>query len=346
MLKAVSIAVSILLAGLAYCFAPPGPLGASAQSSVSATYGVANPSATWTMTTSSVVVGSTTYQIFAPSNYAALGFSSPIIAWGNGTNAAPTSSYYSDLMSQLVSWGFTVIAPDLNNTGSGTEIVQGAQYLVAQDTTQGSQFYGHLNTSEVASVGHSQGATGAMRAAEQAPSLFKTAMTFSLPWNGQGPANTGWSNNWWWPHGWAGTNSDCATWQDCWVSPGDVTHPTFLISTRGSNDATIAPPRVEQCYFQELQAPSAHGLIKYSPANSTTSADHNSIQDSGSPTGFYGYATAWLMYQLRGDSFAAEAFTGSQPQLNSDPNWAGSAVTGASTNPTPETCDYTVPGAS
>jgi hypothetical protein len=58
-------------------------------------------------------------------------------------------------------------------------------------------------------------------------------------------------------------------------------------------------------------------------------ADHTSIQDTadgGNPGGFFGYATAWLEYQLRGDATAAGAFTGPHPELLSNINWPGSAI--------------------
>ena len=58
-------------------------------------------------------------------------------------------------------------------------------------------------------------------------------------------------------------------------------------------------------------------------------ADHTSIQDTadgGNPGGFFGYATAWLEYQLRGNATAAGAFSGPHPELLSNINWPGSAV--------------------
>jgi hypothetical protein len=36
-----------------------------------------------------------------------------------------------------------------------------------------------------------------------------------------------------------------------------------------------------------------------------------------------GYPTAWLEYQLRGDTTAARAFTGAHPELLSNTTWPG-----------------------
>ena len=69
------------------------------------------------------------------------GFHHPIVTWGNGTGAVP-SQY----------------------TGSGQEMLDGVRYLTAQNASATSPLYNKLNTSRVASVGHSQGAFGALNA--------------------------------------------------------------------------------------------------------------------------------------------------------------------------------------
>jgi hypothetical protein len=58
----------------------------------------------------------------------------------------------------------------------------------------------------------------------------------------------------------------------------------------------------------------AHGIILSSDGTPT---DHTSIEScpTGNPGGLFGYATAWLEYQLRGNPIAAAAFTGPHPEL-------------------------------
>ena len=162
-------------------FTPPGPYATT----------------TGTVTGAS---GTAIYDLFYPSNYAALGFKSPIITWGNGTGSAPGK--YSVFLSHLASYGFTIIASTLPNTGSGNEIDAAAHYLVAQDTVASSVFHGHLDVDEVAAVGQSQGATGAIRAATNDAALIKTVLTFSLP-----------------NSSWAAPNPDCPTAADCTAQP-------------------------------------------------------------------------------------------------------------------------------
>jgi hypothetical protein len=247
------------------------------------------------------------YDVFRPGDYAALGFKSPIVTWGNGTGGSPAK--VSAFLSHLASYGFTVIASTLPNTGSGNEIDAAAHYLVAQNGVAASVFHGHLNVSEVAAVGTSQGATGAVRAGTNDPALIKTVMTFSLP-----------------STVWAGPNPDCPTAADCTANPAALTRPVFFVSTHGFWDSIIASPATEKAFYLSTSVHAALGIILDSDGKP---ADHASIQnaaDGGNPGGFFGYATAWLEYQLRGNATAAGAFTGPHPELLSNTNWPGSAV--------------------
>jgi hypothetical protein len=268
-------------------FTPPGPYA----------------TATATVTNAS---GTAVYDLFYPGDYAAVGFQSPIVTWGNGTGGTPDQ--YSAFLLHLASYGFTVIASTLPNTGSGKEIDAAARYLVAQDSVPASIFHGHLNVNEVAAAGMSQGATGAVRATTNDPALIKTVMTFSEP----NPV-------------WSAPNPDCPTAADCTADPGALTRPVFFISTHGFWDAIIASPATEKAFFLSTSVHAALGIILNSGGKP---ADHTAIENppTGNPGGLLGYATAWLEYQLRGDVTAAGAFTGPHPELVSNPNWPGSAT--------------------
>jgi len=269
-------------------FTPPGPY-------ITTTGTVTNAS------------GTAIYDLFYPRDYAALGFKSPIVTWGNGTGGTP--AMVSVFLRHLASYGFTVIASTLPNTGSGREIDAAARYLVAQYSVPGSVFHGHLNVNEVAAVGVSQGATGAVRATTNDPALIKTVMTFSEP-----------------NSIWAASNPDCPTAADCTAHPAALTRPVFFISTHGFWDSIIASPATEKAFFLSTSVHAALGIILNSNGKP---ADHTSIENpalGGNPGGFLGYATAWLEYQLRGDVTAAGAFTGAHPELVSNTNWPGSAT--------------------
>ena len=262
---------------------------------VEAAYTPPGPYATTTSTVTDGA-GNAIYDLYYPQDYAALGFQSPIVTWGNGTGEIPPQ--YSTLLGHLASYGFSVIGTTSRETGSGVEIGDAAHYLVSQARTAGSVFYGNLDVTHVAAVGHSPGAGGATRAALNDPALIKTLITFSLP-------TIYWLNG---------------------PSIAQLTRPAFLSSTHGIFDSVIAPPVMERIFYDTLTAPAALGIILESDGKR---ADHASIVDTaygGNPAGELGYTTAWLAYQLRSDPTAAAAFTGAHPEMVSNANWPGSAV--------------------
>lgn len=269
---------------------------AAAADTIESEYNVPGPYATTTgIATDSLGNG---YDLYYPADYATLGFKSPILTWGNGTDATPAD--YSDLLTRLASWGFTIIASTLANTGSGIQVDDGAKYLVAQDGVPGSVFYQNLNTADVGAFGHSQGATGAVNAGTMDPSLYSTVLTFSLP-----------------AQVWSAANPDCPTAAACTPHPNELQCPTFLISTHGLLDSIIASPATETAYYNSIPVSASLGIV-------AEGTDHNSIQNSGDPGAFLGYVTAWFMYRMRGDTTAAGAFTGPDPELVTNANWPGS----------------------
>ncbi|CAO5162111.1 Alpha/beta hydrolase [Frankia sp. AiPs1] len=269
---------------------------------VEARYAPVGPAAVATQTVTDAA--GVEYAIYRPAHYTTLGFLSPIVTWGNGTDSTP--DMYSVLLGHLASYGFTVIAPMRPNVGSGAALAAAARYLLARNRTAGSVFRGRLDPGAIAAVGHSQGAGGAVRAAVNNPTLIDTVVTFSLP-------NTRW----------VGAGADCPTKSDCQYDPSRLTQPTFLISTHGLLDFVIASTSTEQAFYRQVRGHAALGLMENSAG---ARADHNTIQNSGGPYGFLGYVTAWLLAQLRADSTAAAAFGGSSPELVSNTNWPNSAV--------------------
>jgi pimeloyl-ACP methyl ester carboxylesterase len=258
-------------------------------------------------TTTQAVVdpdGTTHYQLFRPADYSTLGFLSPIVTWGVGTGGTPTQ--YSDLLDHLASYGFTVIAPDQHNTGSGDEIAAAARYLITQAQTAGSVFDGRLDVHRVAAAGHSQGAGGAVRAAVDNPALIDTVVTFSLP------SKT-----------WVAANADCPTKSDCMFDLTQLRQPAFLIGTHGVFDSVIASASTERDFYDQVPGRAVLGLIESSGGRV---ADHNSVQGDAGSRGFLGYVTAWLCAELRGDPVAATAFDGTRPELVGNANWPGSAT--------------------
>src|ERR1051326_2670785 len=109
----------------------------SASYPVQASFAAPGPYATTTGTVADAS-GHVIYDLFYPSNYGALSFKSPIVTWGNGTLGTPAR--VSTLLRHFASYGFTVIASTLGNTGSGHEIDDRGPSLGEQNTVTGSVF--------------------------------------------------------------------------------------------------------------------------------------------------------------------------------------------------------------
>lgn len=226
-------------------------------------------------------------QVFYPANLGAGGTRAPIITWGNGTSATP--SQYSGLLNQLASWGFVVVATTDQTTGTGSEMLAALNWMEAQDTTAGSPFQGKLDLTREGAIGHSQGAGGTVNATNGSGGRIDTAVTIALP-------------------------------AQIWVSPGDafsvasLSVPTFFLG--GANDILIAGPSTVTGYYNAKPGAAAKAVLK--------GADHNTIQGTGG--GFLGYITAWMRYQLSGDTTARAAFVGSPPELTTNTAWTNTAT--------------------
>lgn len=249
---------------------------------IEAHYSVAGP---WAISTGSYTDGSgNAYDLFYPTQLGANGFKHPILTWGNGTNAVP--GQYTGVLDQLASWGFVIIASTSEATGTGNEMLAGAQDMVSLNNNPSSIFYNKLNVSEVGALGHSQGAGGSVRATLNSGGLIKTDVPICLP-----------------AQIWISTPADA-------YNPAQLTVPVLFLG--GSNDWLIASPGTLQGYYNEV--PGAAALLVLN------GADHNTIQGSGGR--YLGYLTAWLMYQLQGDQYARGAFVGSPPEANTNTNWS------------------------
>ena len=82
----------------------------------------------------------------------------PVITWGNGTGAMPTS--YRGLLTLYASHGFIVIASNSTNVAQGTPapMLQGVTWVLEQDMTEGSMLFGKVDRDHIGATGHSQGA--------------------------------------------------------------------------------------------------------------------------------------------------------------------------------------------
>lgn len=278
--------IAALFTGLGTGFATPASAANALENQYKAT-------GTWAVTQASITDGAgNPYTVWYPTNLGAGGYDHPIITWGNGTNSPSTD--YQQILTHLASWGAVVISTNSMTTGYGTEMLAGANHLVAQNANASSVFYQKLDTAKVGSAGHSQGAAGAINAALDSGGLIKSVLTVSLP------------------------NED---WIDA-VHKFDLTQltvPIFFVS--GTYDWISNPAHN---LFHYNKAPSAaKGLIK--------TAGHSNIEDPeddmwGNPSMYKGYLNAWFLYTLSGNTTARGVFAGPTPELPTNTAWDHKAL--------------------
>ncbi|HEX6245017.1 MAG TPA: hypothetical protein VFZ61_29050 [Polyangiales bacterium] len=86
----------------------------------------------------------------------------PIVGWGNGTGVTGSGTY-AHFFRHAASWGIVTIVAHNSNAGSMPFIAGGIDYLLKENMTSGSEFFGKLST-RAGSAGHSQGGFAALTA--------------------------------------------------------------------------------------------------------------------------------------------------------------------------------------
>ena len=249
------------------------------------------------------------FDLYYPTNLGANGFMHPILTWGNGSFAVPVQ--YDYFLRHMASWGFVVIATEDQNTGPGQTILDAANFMVHANSDPASTFFHKLNVSQIGSVGHSQGAGGAINALLKSAGAIKTVLPIELP-----------ATMW------------CTLGPNCPDTSQLTSGAVFFID--GSADLPISPPTQTPATpgLQSIQAfynavPNSTPKVK----GTLLGPSHNDVQ--GQPDcshaafpcingvyGYLGYPTAWLMYQLQGDTFAHGAFVnGSGEMFAETKNW-------------------------
>ncbi|RXZ83732.1 alpha/beta hydrolase [Paenibacillaceae bacterium] len=222
------------------------------------------------------------YKIYYPRK---LDKPSAVIVWGNGTGALPDN--YDPLLTHLASWGFIVIDTFSKTTGTGKEILEAAEYMIAENSVKTSLFYKKINIGKIGSAGHSQGSTGVINAHTNYENgkVFKTVVSIALP-------------------------------ALKWCDPKDV-YDTSLIKVpffvfAGSRDFIVSPSSSNR------QAIDNTSSTLSALAATAIGAGHTEIEKDGGK--HRGYLTAWMRYQLMGDEQAMRAFVGSAAEIAADPD--------------------------
>lgn len=103
-------------------------------------------------------------RIYRPSTLGQGGVRHPIILWGNGTGAGPST--YDALLKHWASHGFVVAAAETSDAGTGQEMITCLNYLVQANASSSGTYAGKLNAGRVGTSGHSQGGGGSIMAGQ------------------------------------------------------------------------------------------------------------------------------------------------------------------------------------
>lgn len=241
----------------------------------------------------------------------------PIVAWANGA-CRNNSGEYRNFLSEIASHGFLVVAigPAAHSLvlGSGapgggtqaTQLIDGVDWAIAQNSREGGEYQGKIDSGRIALMGHSCGGAQALDVSKD-PRVSTTVL-----WN-SGVLRT--------PR----------------AAPTPPPAPA-------GGAAPAAPSSMSAMTKERLRE--LHGPVAYILGGESDIAYANGLDDFNridhvpvlfasmdvghypatfrQPNGgAYGVAAvSWLKWQLKGDAAAARAFVGSDCGLCADPAWA------------------------
>jgi hypothetical protein len=239
----------------------------------------AGPYATSVKTGAGTSGGGTVYY---PTDFGPMGLKNPIFIWDPGSGIAGTM--YAEMLTRLASHGFVAYAC-ASSSATGTEVKDGMDWMIAQDTASGSIFNGKLDTKKVAIGGHSLGASGGVFSNAADARLTTTVMI-------------------------SGGTMDAAH-----AAVATLKVPALYLCGKTCGGSTTA---ITDCDLAAPNCTADYGLTKvpvFYGQNDTESHAFGWQMD-------YGGITAWLRWQLMDDTSQKPMFLGADCGLCKTP-WTG-----------------------
>ena len=118
------------------------------------------------------------YDIVRPMPLGEEGRRHPIISWNNGT--LYQIDRYQDLLDHWASHGFVVIGAHTNRTAGGAVHKAAIDWLVAENASAGSVYFGMLDVTKIGAAGHSQGGGATITAGANVPGPAGIVTTMPL----------------------------------------------------------------------------------------------------------------------------------------------------------------------
>ena len=164
MFKLATLALGLSLSSIALATNPGGGGGGTGNPATGTGFpGVSSFSADGPFATTSGSAGSSC-TVFRPSTLGENNRKHPIIVWGNGTTASPST--YAALLEHWASHGFVVIAANTSNAGTGQEMLGCVDYLTTQNNRSSGTYANKLDLNRIGAAGHSQGGGGTIMAGQ------------------------------------------------------------------------------------------------------------------------------------------------------------------------------------
>ena len=230
------------------------------------------------------------YEIYYPSDIAAGTEKYPVVIFSNGTGIK--GSKYPAVLKHLASWGFIVMATEEENSWNGFSSEMCLRTIIMLDETETIEgweinpFYSHVDLDNIGVSGHSQGGVGVINAATENKHGNMIKAIFSAS-----PTNIALAQGLQWDY-----------------DPSLITVPIFLVSSTGNSDENLV---VSGTQLKEIYDIIPGTVTKVMVRR--TNADHGDMLSFAD-----GYMTAWFMWQLKGDTEAAKAFVGDNPEILSN----------------------------
>jgi hypothetical protein len=231
---------------------------------------------------------SNNYTVYLPQEPAPAGAKNPIVAWMSGGGTTPDGY---TLLPHLASHGFVVVASNTapgigDEVNLGKELIAGIDWAIAENARMGSPLFGRLDTTKIASMGYSMGSLATFTIAND-PRLTTTVH----------------------------------------ISGGNMA-PERVMNLHAPAAFLCGIPGDSSCNILSTDCDIAAANCDTDFMNATTPVfyanfpgGHLGILTAPNQDPIHAAATAWLRWQLMGDSTQKTRFVGDQCTLCKDANW-------------------------
>jgi len=242
----------------------------------------------YTSTTLVNVGPNSNYTVYMPMEPPPAGAANPIVAW---TSGGGTSHVFYTLLPHLASHGFVVVTSNTipgigGEEALGNEIIAGIDWIIAENTHTGSPLEGRLDTTKIASTGYSMGSLATFMIASD-PRLTTTV---HISGGNMAPERV---NNLHAPAAFICGIPDPAC-TDLLSATCDIAGQNCLMD------------------FENATTPVFYARFEYGHLGILTAPYTDRIN---------AMATAWLRYQLMGDTTLEPKFLGPSCEYCSDADW-------------------------